>query len=181
MGTETFWDQLQQSALPVVVEAWAPWCGPCRAMAPSLEHLRQEYEGRVAVWKINVDERPEVVDALRLHSVPTVVAFQHGREVARQTGAQSPPALARVFEAALSHTPVVSGPSRLDRGLRIGTGLALLALAPYTPAAPLVMAAAGLSLFSAIHDRCPIWQAVRPRLTALLRPAAAAARRTKQP
>lgn len=166
MNAKPFWDQLQQSSLPVVVEAWAPWCGPCRSMQPSLERLTQQYTGRVAVWKINVDERPDVVEALRLYGVPTVVVFQRGREITRQTGAQSPPALAALFEAALGNAAVSHGPTRLDRILRIGAGLGLLALASYTTVAPLIMAAAGLVLFSAIHDRCPLWQAVRPRLKA---------------
>ncbi len=135
-------------------------------MQPVLERLREQYTDRVAVWKINVDERPDVVEALRLYGVPTVVVFQNGREVARQTGAQSQSALAALFEAALGNAAVSHGPNRLDRILRIGAGLTLLALASYTTVAPLMVAAAGLVLFSAIHDRCPLWQAVRPRLKA---------------
>ncbi len=73
--------------LPLLVDFWAPWCGPCRAMAPALERAAERLEPRLRVAKVNVDEEPSLARRFRTRSIPTLVLLRRGREVARQAGA----------------------------------------------------------------------------------------------
>lgn len=84
------WDFLaiaEQSRLPVVVEFWAPWCGPCRMVAPALERLAREFAGRVKVVKVNVDEAPVLSDRYAVRGIPLILLMQQGSEVDRLVGA----------------------------------------------------------------------------------------------
>jgi thioredoxin 1 len=74
------------AAVPVVVDFWAPWCGPCRALAPTIEKLANEFQGRVKVGKLNTDENQETPGGLRISAIPTIVVFNGGKEVARHVG-----------------------------------------------------------------------------------------------
>lgn len=161
-------DRLTSQARPVVVDLWAPWCAPCRWMAPLVERLESEFAGRVDVWKINADEQPEVVRGLGVIGVPTMVAFSAGKEVMRKVGAGSEGDLRAVFEAALSgQAPARRGIALGDRVLRLAAAAAIIVLGLSTgPSIPLLVVG-GVVLFSAVADRCPIWQAIRPRLAAL--------------
>lgn len=75
------------SSLPVLVDLWAPWCGPCRLIAPALEQLSVERAGRLRIVKVNVDEWPTVSGRLGVQGIPTMVLFADGVEVGRQVGA----------------------------------------------------------------------------------------------
>lgn len=75
------------SPVPVLVDVWAPWCGPCRVVAPVLESVGQSQAGRVIVLKLNSDEHPEAASRLNVRGIPTFVLYAHGREVARRSGA----------------------------------------------------------------------------------------------
>ena len=75
------------STLPVLVDLWAPWCGPCKTIAPALEQLAVERAGRLRVAKVNVDHAPQVSARLGVRGIPTMILYADGKEVARQVGA----------------------------------------------------------------------------------------------
>jgi thioredoxin 2 len=84
---------LERSSLPVLVDLWAPWCGPCKAIAPALEQLAADLAGTVRVVKVNVDHAPEVSARLGVQGIPTMVLYDGGVEVSRQVGALPGPAI----------------------------------------------------------------------------------------
>jgi thioredoxin 2 len=92
-----FDELVTKSPLPVLVDFWAPWCGPCRTVAPELMKIAQQRAGRVVVAKVNTDELREVGARLRIESIPTMILFQQGNAVQRSSGAQSAAAILRHF------------------------------------------------------------------------------------
>jgi thioredoxin 2 len=94
----TFVPEVERSPLPVVVDLWAPWCGPCRTMAPVLEELAAELTGRVRFAKLNVDENPATASRFNVRSIPTLVVMKNGREVDRIVGAQPKATIAQRLE-----------------------------------------------------------------------------------
>ena len=93
---------IESSALPVLVDLWAPWCGPCKAVAPALEQLAAELVGTLRIVKVNVDHAPEVSARLGVQGIPTMVLFDGGHEVARQVGALPGPAIRQWVEQELA-------------------------------------------------------------------------------
>lgn len=93
---------IQQSELPVVVDFWAEWCGPCKMVSPSLERIAKEYRGKLLVVKINVDEKPQIALQYQIQSIPTIMMFQNGQAVMRLVGAQSYESLKQQIQRALS-------------------------------------------------------------------------------
>jgi thioredoxin 1 len=82
-----------QSPIPAIVDFWAPWCGPCRMVAPTLEKLAQEYAGKLLVAKVNTDENPEWANKFGVQGIPTMLFVSDGNIVHRQTGALPEPML----------------------------------------------------------------------------------------
>ncbi len=83
----TFAEVAARSAMPVVVDLWAPWCGPCRTISPILEQLAAGFAGRLKLVKVNVDQAPNLQARFRVQGIPTLLVLRDGREVARQVGA----------------------------------------------------------------------------------------------
>ena len=85
----TFAAEVERSPVPVLLDLWAPWCGPCRMMAPMLDELAAEMAGRVRVAKLNVDDNPVTAGRFNVRSIPTLLALKKGLEVDRIVGVQS--------------------------------------------------------------------------------------------
>ena len=81
--------------LPLVVDFWAPWCGPCRSMAPAFEQVARELEPQVRLAKLNTEAEPQIAARFGIRSIPTLAVFKSGREIARQAGAMDAGNLAR--------------------------------------------------------------------------------------
>ena len=83
-----FENEVLKSNIPVLIDFWAPWCGPCRMMGPIIEQLAEEYEGKAKVGKVNVDEEGELSQAFGVMSIPTIVLIKDGKVVKQAVGAR---------------------------------------------------------------------------------------------
>lgn len=82
-----FADQVESSTLPVLIDLWAPWCGPCRMVAPIVEQLAREWASRIRVGKLNIDDNPSTQARFNVRSIPTLLILKGGREIDRIVGA----------------------------------------------------------------------------------------------
>ncbi|MGK7943339.1 MAG: thioredoxin [Microcystaceae cyanobacterium] len=93
-----FKDNVLDSELPVLVDFWAPWCGPCRMVAPVVEEIAEQYDDRVKVVKVNTDENPNIASQYGIRSIPTLMVFKGGQRVDMVVGAVPRTTLANTLE-----------------------------------------------------------------------------------
>ena len=93
VDTSNFQDDVLGSDVPVVVDFWAEWCGPCKAIGPSLEEISDEMAGKVKITKLNIDENPDIAAQYGVRSIPTLVMFKDGEPTSMQVGAKQKGAL----------------------------------------------------------------------------------------
>ncbi len=170
MKPEAFFAKLKSNPRPVIVDLWAPWCGPCRVMEPMFKQVALKYKNQIDVWKINADESPEVLKALHVMGIPTTIGFAQGTEIVRKTGVQSVESLDIVFDATLhQRSAVILPPATADRWIRSIIGMLLIILGWLLFHSWVIPAIGAVVLFSAFYDRCPIFRAVAPRIISLLK------------
>ena len=99
--SENFQEKVLQSKLPVLVDFWATWCGPCQMMGPVLEELSTNLEGKVVIGKLNVDENQEIAQNYQVMSIPNLILFKNGQIVDQVIGLQDKEALRQKIEAAI--------------------------------------------------------------------------------
>ena len=105
---KTFESTVLQSTLPVVVDFWAPWCGPCRMVAPSLDRLAKEYAGRLVVAKVNTDEHSAWAGRYGVRGIPTMLFVAEGKVVHQQVGAMPYEHLKRTVDKVLAPAPAAA-------------------------------------------------------------------------
>ncbi|MFP4363232.1 MAG: thioredoxin [Spirochaetia bacterium] len=96
---ENFEAEVKQSDIPVLIDFWAEWCVPCRMVAPMLHELAEEYEGKVKIAKVNVDEQPELAEEYKIQSIPTLMVFKDGRLEKDHVGAGSKDQIEGLFKS----------------------------------------------------------------------------------
>ncbi|HEU0292153.1 MAG TPA: thioredoxin domain-containing protein [Anaerolineales bacterium] len=165
MDVQTFFEKLKQNPRPVVVDLWAPWCGPCKVVKPTVEKLASEYEERVDVWQINADESQALLRTLKVYGIPTILGYQDGQEVIRYVGVKPKNEMQVLFESlSTGQVPKPAGLSDWDRLLRLAAGTFMLILAWTNHLHWSILMAGGILLFSAVYDRCPIWKAITTQI-----------------
>lgn len=95
---ENFEELVLKSSVPVLVDFWANWCGPCRAIGPTIDELADEYDGRFKIGKVNVDEENTLVNNFNIMSIPTMIAFKDGNQLEKVIGARSKADLKTLLE-----------------------------------------------------------------------------------
>ncbi len=99
--TDANFEELLTSEQPLVVDFWAQWCGPCKAISPIIEELANEYEGKANIGKVDVDENDDITARYGIRNIPTILFFKNGELVDKQVGAASKAAIAAKIDALL--------------------------------------------------------------------------------
>jgi thioredoxin 1 len=99
---KTFEEKVINQKTPVLVDFWAPWCGPCRAIAPILDELAEEYKGKMTIARLNVDEAPQSASKYGISAIPTMLLFKEGKPVSQLVGFRPKPELKKALDENLA-------------------------------------------------------------------------------
>lgn len=102
---QTFQEEVLESSTPVLIDFWAPWCGPCRQMEPVVAHVSVNYEGRLKVAKVNVDENPQLTGEFSVNGIPAFVLVRDGQVIARTEGSRSLASMSEWIDSRLAAGP----------------------------------------------------------------------------
>lgn len=167
-----FQRKIKVSRKPVIVDLWAPWCKPCKAMEPAFKEVSAKYADKVEVLKINADESTEVLQELHVMGIPTVIGFLDGKEIVRKNGYQSASGLEAMFEAAISgQKPAVMPPAPIDRLVRSLLGAAIIIAGWFITQSFIPVILGAVVVFTGFYDRCPVFKAISARFTKHSQPA----------
>jgi thioredoxin len=169
MNKQEIFDHSLLSAKPVVVDFWAPWCVPCKMMAPALENTAKVYSGSVDLLRINSDEHPQAVKDFGIMGIPTILVVSNGREVSRHTGSLNAEQLDILFKAVSTNQNILIPPTRIQRITRILSGLVLLVMGYIWGSAIILYPLGAIIIFAAMYDRCPIFKMLFPKFKTLFR------------
>ncbi len=101
LNDENFANEVKESSIPILVDFWAEWCAPCRMVAPVLDELAEEFDGKIKIGKVNVDQNRSVAAQYGVMSIPTLILFKNGELVEQMVGAQPKENLQKVLQSAL--------------------------------------------------------------------------------
>ena len=168
-----FQRKIKVSRKPVIVDLWAPWCKPCKAMEPTFKEVSAKYAGKVEVLKINADESTDVLQELHVMGIPTVIGFLDGKEIVRKTGYQTAGGLEAMFEAAMSgQKPAVMPPAPIDRLICTLLGAAILVGGWFITHSFIPVVLGAIVVFTGYYDRCPVFKAISAQFKKRSQPAA---------
>jgi len=102
LNDDNFEKEVEKSSVPVLVDFWAPWCGPCRMLAPTIEEIASEYKNKAKICKVNTDENPLLAGKFQISAIPTLLFFKNGKVVKELVGLQPKEELKKVLDELLS-------------------------------------------------------------------------------
>lgn len=168
MNLKSFNEKIATNKLPLVIDFWAAWCGPCKALNPILHEISLQYIGQVDLFKVDADASQDVLKSLGIMSIPTVVGYLNGKEVFRKTGLQPKSSIDKLFKSlAEGKTEIRVQISSADRILRIAIGTALFLFGTLRGPSVLLMILGALVAFTGVYDRCPIFKVVSQKIKSL--------------
>lgn len=173
MKIEEFRKFTAEHPRPLLIDFQAAWCAPCRQMKPLLKKAAETFTGRVDVLEIDADTSQEVLQELGVYGIPTLIGYSGGKEILRRTGMQSQAAIEALMEGLVKGEAPAVTLRPIDRVLRGGIGLAVMLLGGFSWPQVLLVIFGAMILFSAVYDRCPVYNAIAPRIKALFKRSAA--------